>query len=218
MPITKATASSVAPAAKGDLVVGSATNDAAVLGVGANGTVLTAASGEATGLQWATPSSGGMTLLSTTTLSGASTTISSISGSYKNLYAVVSGFTNTGSNDYFIVRPNNASTVNNAAYGNGKNPVSFNDYGIALTFPANPYQPNKDNANNVTVFEIHNYASTTTYKTFTSGGLYTSMSPDVTTWFNCGTYTSNTAVTSLVFSNIGGGNLSTGTVLLYGVN
>jgi len=57
MAITKATASSIAPAAKGDLVAGSATNDAAVLGVGANDTVLTADSTEATGLKWATPSS-----------------------------------------------------------------------------------------------------------------------------------------------------------------
>ena len=58
MAITKATASSIAPAAKGDLVAGSATNDAAVLGVGANNTVLTADSSEATGLKWATPASG----------------------------------------------------------------------------------------------------------------------------------------------------------------
>jgi len=58
MPITKATASSVAPAAKGDLVVGSATNDAAVLGVGSNDQVLTADSTTSTGLKWATPSSG----------------------------------------------------------------------------------------------------------------------------------------------------------------
>jgi hypothetical protein len=54
MAITKATASSIAPAAKGDLVAGSATNDAAVLTVGANNTVLTADSAEATGLKWAT--------------------------------------------------------------------------------------------------------------------------------------------------------------------
>ena len=59
MAITKATASSIAPAAKGDLVVGSATNDAAVLGVGANNTVLTADSSEATGLKWATPAASG---------------------------------------------------------------------------------------------------------------------------------------------------------------
>jgi len=53
MPITKATASSVAPAAKGDLVVGSATNDAAVLGVGSNNQVLTADSSTTTGVKWA---------------------------------------------------------------------------------------------------------------------------------------------------------------------
>ena len=59
MPITKATASSIAPAAKGDLVVGSATNDAAVLGVGSNDQVLTADSSTATGLKWAAAGGGG---------------------------------------------------------------------------------------------------------------------------------------------------------------
>jgi len=62
MPITKASSNAVAPAAKGDLVVGSATNDSGVLAVGANNTVLTADSAEATGLKWATPA-GGATLL-----------------------------------------------------------------------------------------------------------------------------------------------------------
>jgi len=57
MAITKATASSIAPAVKGDLVAGSATNDAAVLAVGANGTLLTADSTEATGLKWAAATS-----------------------------------------------------------------------------------------------------------------------------------------------------------------
>lgn len=58
MAITKATASSIAPAAKGDLVVGSATNDAAILSVGSNDQILVADSAEATGLKWATPASG----------------------------------------------------------------------------------------------------------------------------------------------------------------
>lgn len=53
MPITKATASSIAPAAKGDLVVGSATNDASVLAVGSANQVLTVDSSTSTGLKWA---------------------------------------------------------------------------------------------------------------------------------------------------------------------
>jgi hypothetical protein len=46
MAITKATASSIAPAAKGDLVVGSATNDAGVLAVGTDTHILVADSAE----------------------------------------------------------------------------------------------------------------------------------------------------------------------------
>ncbi len=44
--------------AKGDLIAGTAADTAGRLGVGANGTVLTADSAETTGLKWATPASG----------------------------------------------------------------------------------------------------------------------------------------------------------------
>jgi len=49
--------------AKGDLVPGTGADTFARLAVGANGTVLTADSAEATGLKWATPASSGSTLL-----------------------------------------------------------------------------------------------------------------------------------------------------------
>ena len=48
--------------AKGDLIAATAADTVSKLSVGANGTVLTAASGQATGLEWATPSSGALTL------------------------------------------------------------------------------------------------------------------------------------------------------------
>jgi hypothetical protein len=98
MAITKATASSIAPAAKGDLVVGSATNDAAVLGVGANDTVLTADSTTATGLKWAALSAGAnWSLLNTggTTLTGSTVTVSGISGKDKIMVLVESASTGT---------------------------------------------------------------------------------------------------------------------------
>jgi hypothetical protein len=56
MPITKASSNAVAPAAKGDLVVGNATNDSGVLAVGSTDQVLTVDSTAATGLKWATVS------------------------------------------------------------------------------------------------------------------------------------------------------------------
>jgi hypothetical protein len=48
--------------AKGDLIAASAADTPARLAVGANGTVLTADSAEATGLKWATPAGGGKVL------------------------------------------------------------------------------------------------------------------------------------------------------------
>lgn len=73
--------------AKGDLISATAADTPARLAVGSNDQVLTADSTTATGLKWATPANAGsMTLLSTTTLSGTSTTVSSISQSYTNLF------------------------------------------------------------------------------------------------------------------------------------
>ncbi len=86
MAITKATASSIAPAAKGDLVVGSATNDAAVLAVGTNNYVLTADSSEATGLKWAAASSGALTLIQRSTFSGVANTSTTFDGVFTSTY------------------------------------------------------------------------------------------------------------------------------------
>ena len=82
--MTKSRSNAVAPAAKGELVIGTGTDASGILSVGANDTVLTADSSTATGLKWAAPAGGGKTwtLLNSggTALTGAATiTISSIS-------------------------------------------------------------------------------------------------------------------------------------------
>lgn len=51
---------------KGDMLVASAANTLARVGVGTNGQVLTADSTQATGVKWAAPSSGNMTVVSKT--------------------------------------------------------------------------------------------------------------------------------------------------------
>jgi hypothetical protein len=98
---------------KGDLYTFS-TSDTR-LGVGANGTVLTAASGEATGLEWAAPASGGgLTLLETLSLSGATTTSATLSTSYKNLLVVVKGVYLAGNGTIYLRM--NTDTGNNYSY------------------------------------------------------------------------------------------------------
>ena len=213
MAITKATASSIAPAAKGDLVVGSATNDAAVLAVGANGTVLTAASGQATGLEWATPSSGGMTLLSTTTLSGATTTISSINQTYNSLFMIVSGVTNATGNGNFRCAPNALTNItSNFSTGTNTSVVTNGDSYMFLNTNTTLVRTLTTNSWAVQIF---NYSSITAHKPFSiNGGAIDAGNGQA--FFASGQIQTNSGITSLVFSN-SGGNLSTGTVLLYGV-
>lgn len=72
--------------AKGDLVAGTGADAFARLAVGTNGQYLVADSTQTTGLKWATPSSGALTLINRTTFSNvASQTIDSVfSSTYKH--------------------------------------------------------------------------------------------------------------------------------------
>jgi len=71
--------------AKGDLITATAADTPARLAVGANGTVLTAASGQATGLEWATPSSG-LTLIQRSTFSNVAGTSTTFDGVFTSTY------------------------------------------------------------------------------------------------------------------------------------
>jgi hypothetical protein len=82
------------------------------LGVGANGTVLTANSSEATGLEWAVPAGAkNFTLLNAggTSLSGSSTTISGISGA-DQIFVMVQGASGSSASATISVKINNLET------------------------------------------------------------------------------------------------------------
>jgi hypothetical protein len=197
---------------KGDVYTFS-TSDARIA-VGANDTVLTADSAQATGLKWATPSSGGMTLLSTTTLSGATTTISSISGSYKSLVMYVFGIT-SASNGAFRIAPNAVNNLSSytTSYGEGGTVYHSSSRDAYFMTQGNMLS---SSVNNAFTFIIDNYASTTSYKPISGNGYYT-VATTTTSQIQGGAFKSNTAITSLEFSS-SNGDLSAGTVLLYGVN
>jgi hypothetical protein len=86
--------------AKGDIIAATASDTVSRLAVGANDTVLTADSTAATGLKWATAAGGGMTLLSTTALSGTATTITGISQAYTDLIIYIPAFTYNANADF----------------------------------------------------------------------------------------------------------------------
>jgi hypothetical protein len=97
---------------KGDLLTYSTT--AARLGVGSNGTVLTADSAEATGVKWAAPAATGASwsqLAVTATTSGTTVTISGLSG-YNQLYIQFENVSHNDSIKEFYFRMNTDSGTN----------------------------------------------------------------------------------------------------------
>jgi hypothetical protein len=198
---------------KGDLYTYSTTDTR--LGVGTNGQVLTADSAEATGLKWATASAGGMTLLSTTSLSGSSVTISSIDQTYTNLFIAIYQVA-TAANDAGIrIAPN--GTTNIASNQNLKDAQTQNLYaGTYLKLYANDYPPSSStSANSVYGLTINNY-SASHRKSFIAYGTYHTTAYNQTAFYSMGGLDATTAITSLEIS-LTTSTFSSGTVLVYGV-
>lgn len=101
---------------KGDLVVGTGSDTFARLAAGTNDYVLTAASGESTGLKWAAipATTNNFTLINTggTSLTGAATiTVSGISGK-NSLYIWIDEASSASASSYFQIRFNSDSGSN----------------------------------------------------------------------------------------------------------
>jgi hypothetical protein len=124
--------------AKGDLVVGTGADTFARLAVGANGTVLTAASGEATGLEWAAPAGGasGLTLITQNTFSNvANVTIDDVfSTTYRNYIAYINYYSTTNADDFQLQWRYSSTTLTSSVYYgagfnyNGSNTLSTYGY------------------------------------------------------------------------------------------
>jgi hypothetical protein len=158
--------------------------------------------------------SSGMTLLSTTTLSGATTTISGIDQTYVNLFAIISGVTNATSNGNFRLAPNGTTNIVWVQQMMDSTLTSRTTNYLFLSDPGNTL--GSGNNENIFTFTINNYASSSTYKTVNLLNGYNDTGNSQRGGGSLGYVRTTSAITSLVFSNTAG-NLSTGTVLLYGV-
>ena len=186
------------------------------LGIGTTGQLLSVSGGVPA---WTTVSTGGMTLLSTTTLSGATTTISSISGSYNDLQIVVLGVSNNTANGVFAIEPNSTNNFSNNGFVYGDNVESnFNTKLLLSSETTSGLRPERLETDNGWVINIFNYASTTQKKIFSVFGAY--MAPSTgggrAAFRSGGMINTNSAIDALLFRNTGGTFIG-GTVLVYGV-
>lgn len=202
--------------AKGDLIVATSSGVVTNQAVGTNGQVLTADSTQADGVIWATPSSGGMTLLSTTTLSGASTTISSIDQTYKDLQVVIYGTSNASSTYYPYFKPNSSTNIGTYANLINNNGSAVTQAQLNSDFAMNYALRNQTNTNNAFIITIYNYASTAILKNFISSGFQVNISSNEESIFTQGTFDTTSAISSLQIT-CSSGTYNAGTVLVYGV-
>jgi hypothetical protein len=197
----------------GDIEYRSATaNTNTRLGIGTTGQVLQVNGGVPS---WATPTSGGMTLISTTTLTGASIVLSSIPATYNNLQLVIRDLLPATDGAGLSVRLNGDSASRYAFVAAGTDSTSsFGDTSfVEIT-------GGMDNAvtQNLQVFNFYDYKNTVTWKY----GSFESIVVDSTTVTQVGfrerqlAYNQTAAISSITLF-MSAGNFTSGTALLYGV-
>jgi hypothetical protein len=211
----------------GDIYYASAANTPARLGIGSTDQVLKVTAGIPS---WATASAGGMTLISETVASGLSSLdLSSIPGTYKELYVVFSGIYHSNSTSTFKLRFNNDSGSNYYCH-NGQmrsdsqvreeNTLFTNADGDGPLFAGNADGGSNLLKSCVGTVRITNYASTSKYKYYQLQYAQDTNLDYVNV--NHGIWADTAALTSLNwFRSAGAGTFSNETntsILLYGVS
>ena len=201
--------------AKGDLVVGTGADTFARLAVGGtNGHSLQVDSSTATGLKWAAAGGGSYTLINTggTTLTGSSVTVSSIPGTYKDLYILVTNYdpaTDDAIMSFYVNSDNGTKYANATAALAG----SFNTTSARLV-----YAQDNGTSNAIGYTFIRGYAENT-WKIFDGVSITNDKTTPTNFLFSVlyGLTNITAAVSSVTFIN-DSGNFSGGTVYVYGVN
>ncbi len=193
----------------GDTIYSSSGSTPARLGIGSSGQVLTVSGGVPS---WATPSSGGMTLLESGSLSGASVTTGTLSGSYNNLELYIYAQDLATNNENIRMRFNgdsNARYATNGADQSASTSFSVNYIEIASdTSDVNPYG----------IIKVHVplYSVSGFYKTAIIDFVTGVSTANFVSARRIGAYNQTGAITSMTFFP-GVGNWAGGSYRVYGV-
>jgi hypothetical protein len=199
--------------AKGDLIVGTGSGTFTAQGVGANGTVLTANSAQADGVEWAAlPASGSMTvLLSGSVPTGTTTfTISSIPNTHTNLRIVFFNLTR-------VVTPGDLQfTINGitSLYGVTSitgTTVSTGANAAAVTIGNNIIRT--DSNGSLGIADFYHYANTSIPKVYATQG-FAGNSGASTRYGGLQTFN---AIDSINCTSPSGHNFTGGTYIVYGI-
>jgi len=200
----------------GDLVYGTGSGVLQRLGIGSTSNVLTVAGGVPT---WAAAAAGGAyTSIASGSLSGAALDLTSISSSYKDLRLIITNPTYSASITTGVIKVNAISSYASLAM-NAENATFNTDAGASYSGVTVHY--NTMDAAQVgaqIVVDVINYNDSTAYKTIRGTSYYTSSTGTVINNALLNGFARSTAAINRIQYVLTGGNFSTGTYILYGVN
>lgn len=201
--------------AKGDLLYASAANQIARLGVGTSGQYLTT---DGLTPSWGTLSAGGMTLLSTTTLSGSTVSVTSINQNYVDLKVVIMAYSNNSGSDINIGF-NSSTTLVHGIFTSqdGGAPNSWaNQQSTGGNIRLNPSggQPTAGNTQSFVVLELPRYSTSDSRKPFNTYSTF--FNADQKRVTGSGYINTTSAISSIQFI-LSAGTFSAGTMYIYGV-
>lgn len=161
---------------------------------------------------WTTPSAGGFTAIQSGSLSGTTTSLTSIPGTYRDLRLVLRNVYMTPSSTVYQFQFN-SDTGNKYTYIWQNNTAATNVTDSATQFQTTTIFPTSSNNASTIMMNMYDYTSTTNHKLCDMATIGSGGDPGV---FNTAFYESSSAITSIQIK--GNGQTIAGTYVLYGVN